>query len=124
MGTFTKGKVVLIPFPFSDLSRAKLRPAIVLASAGRGDYILCQITSNPYGDLKAIQLNSEDFETGTLACTGKYEDRCRRSTKFSSPKLIQKNLPRQNLNAIDSTGMFPKVDEDVSFTFFLFLQCL
>ncbi len=31
------GKVVLVRFPFSDLSESKLRPAIVLAGAGRGD---------------------------------------------------------------------------------------
>ena len=41
------GAVVLVPFPFSDLSRAKMRPAVVLAEAGRNDWILCQITSNP-----------------------------------------------------------------------------
>ena len=29
-----RGSVALVPFPFSDLSQAKLRPAIVLASAG------------------------------------------------------------------------------------------
>ena len=28
--------VVLMPFPFSDLSAQKLRPALVLADAGRG----------------------------------------------------------------------------------------
>ena len=32
----TTGVVVLVPFPFSDLSQAKLRPAVVLAHAGRG----------------------------------------------------------------------------------------
>ena len=45
-----KGAVVLVRFPFSDLSRTKLRPAVVLADAGRGDRVLCQITSKPYGD--------------------------------------------------------------------------
>lgn len=30
-----RGSVALVPFPFSDLSQAKLRPAIVLASVGR-----------------------------------------------------------------------------------------
>ena len=50
------GAVVLVPFPFSDLSQAKLRPAVVLADAGRGDWILCQVTSNPYGDARAVPL--------------------------------------------------------------------
>lgn len=39
------GVVVLVRFPFSDLSQTKLRPAVVLANAGRGDWILCQVTS-------------------------------------------------------------------------------
>lgn len=41
----TAGSVVLVPFSFSDLTQAKLRPAVVLADAERGDWILCQITS-------------------------------------------------------------------------------
>jgi mRNA interferase MazF len=49
-----KGSVVLVAFPFSDLSASKLRPAIVLASAERDDWILCQVTSNPYADQNAI----------------------------------------------------------------------
>ena len=31
----TAGQVVLVPFPFSDLSQAKVRPAVCLADAGR-----------------------------------------------------------------------------------------
>jgi mRNA interferase MazF len=56
MGTPTASEVVMVPFPFSDLSQSKLRPAIVLADAKRGDWILCQITSNPYADPGAIQI--------------------------------------------------------------------
>ncbi|MGH2543890.1 MAG: MazF family transcriptional regulator [Ardenticatenaceae bacterium] len=55
-----------MPFPFSDLSQAKLRPAVALADAGRGDWILCQITSNPYGDAKAITLEDTSFAEGSL----------------------------------------------------------
>ena len=59
-------QVVLVPFPFSDLSQSKLRPAIVLADAGRQDWILCQVTSKPYGDTRAIPLNESGFESGSL----------------------------------------------------------
>lgn len=60
------GSVVLVTFPFSDLSSSKLRPAVVLASAGRGDWILCQVTSNPYSDPKAIRIDDSDFSAGSL----------------------------------------------------------
>jgi mRNA interferase MazF len=57
---------VVVPFPFSDLSRSKLRPAVVLADADRDDWILCQVTSNPYGDPSAITLTDSSFRSGSL----------------------------------------------------------
>jgi mRNA interferase MazF len=63
------GTVVLIPFPFSDLSHAKLRPAVVLADSGRGDWILCQVTSNPYGDVHGIEVTNDSFDSGSLRVT-------------------------------------------------------
>ena len=58
--------IVVIPFPFSDLSGTKLRPAVVLAEAGLGDWLLCQITSNPYSDPNAIRLTSAELQKGVL----------------------------------------------------------
>lgn len=66
MGTPAIGDVVLVPFPFSDLSETKVRPALVLADAGRSDWILCQITSNAYGDPRAVPLSATDFQSGGL----------------------------------------------------------
>ena len=66
MVTPTEGSVVLIPFPFSDLSNTKLRPAIVLAAAQRNDWILCQVTSKVYADPKAIAIVEQDFAAGSL----------------------------------------------------------
>ncbi len=61
MGPFAAGQVVIVHFPFSDLPASKLCPAIVLAEAGRSDWILCQITSQSYGDPRAIPLDAADF---------------------------------------------------------------
>jgi mRNA interferase MazF len=59
-------QVVLLPFPFSDLSNQKLRPALVLADAGRDDWVLCQITSKTYADGRAIELLATAFAQGGL----------------------------------------------------------
>jgi mRNA interferase MazF len=43
-----------------------MRPAVVVADAGRGDWILCQVTSKPYGDPRAISLSDVSFRQGSL----------------------------------------------------------
>ncbi len=70
MGIPAKGTVVLVPFPFSDLSESKLRPALIVADAGKEDWILCQITSKPYADPTAIPISESDFSAGGLRMTG------------------------------------------------------
>ena len=66
MAEFVKGEVVVIPFPFSDLTQAKSRPALVIAGLEGDDLILCQITSQRIKDKYAIQISDNDFETGSL----------------------------------------------------------
>ena len=60
------GAVVLVRFPFSDLSRSKLRPAIVLADTRRGDWILCQVTSQSYTDSQAVEITNSDLASGSF----------------------------------------------------------
>ena len=69
MGPLAAGSVVLVRFPFSDLSQSKLRPAVVLADCGRGDWLLCQLTSNAYSDARAVELQAGDFRVGSLQVT-------------------------------------------------------
>ena len=64
-----RGAVVLVRFPFSDLSKTKLRPAVVLADVGRGDSILCQVTSKPYADPATVVLEQAAFASGSLQVT-------------------------------------------------------
>lgn len=66
MERFVKGDVVVVPFPFSDLTQAKKRPAYVLASPDGNDLILCQITSQAVRDGYAVPINDNDFDEGSL----------------------------------------------------------
>lgn len=66
MAKFVKGEVVVIPFPFSDLSGSKRRPALVLADLPGDDLLLCQITSQSSKDIYAIPLLAADFLNGSL----------------------------------------------------------
>ncbi|MEK0195036.1 type II toxin-antitoxin system PemK/MazF family toxin [Microcoleus anatoxicus] len=66
MAEFIKGDVVVVPFPFSDLTQAKRRPALVIATLAGDDLILCQITSQNITDRYAITLDSSDFSEGGL----------------------------------------------------------
>ena len=66
MAKFVKGDVVVVPFPFSDLTQAKRRPALVLAELSVNDVILSQITSQNIKDNYSIPLAPEDFESGSL----------------------------------------------------------
>ena len=58
--------MVVVPFPFSDLTATKRRPALVVASLPGHDIILCQITSQAFTDPRAITLTEQDFASGGL----------------------------------------------------------
>lgn len=66
MERFVKGEVVVVPFPFSDLSNSKNRPCLVLAGLLGIDIIICEITSQSRKDADAISLKQKDFQKGSL----------------------------------------------------------
>ncbi len=58
--------MVVAPFPFSDLSATKKRPALVVAALTGDDVLLCQITSKTMADEYAISIGDADFVAGGL----------------------------------------------------------
>jgi len=66
MERFIKGDVVVLPFPFSDFTGAKRRPAFVVTDLPGDDIILCQITSAVRADPFVLPLNQTDFTSGFL----------------------------------------------------------
>ena len=66
MGKLVKGDIVVVPFPFSDLSSSKKRPALVVTQLIGDDVILCQITTPARPDSYSIPLSKADFDTGGL----------------------------------------------------------
>ncbi|MEA2235797.1 MAG: mRNA interferase MazF [Thermoanaerobaculia bacterium] len=60
------GAVVVLRFPFSDLSSSKARPAVVLAPSSASDWIVCQVTSNPFADTSSIEIGDSSFSNGNL----------------------------------------------------------
>jgi len=64
--TLMRGDVVLIPFPYTDLSARKRRPVLILNEVDEyGDFLAVAITSQP-DHADAISLESADFEHGSL----------------------------------------------------------
>ena len=64
---FERGDLLLVPFPFSDLSAAKRRPVLALtAPDGYGDFIALPVSSRAHGD-GCVPLTSGDLLRGTLA---------------------------------------------------------
>ncbi|MEM4263502.1 MAG: type II toxin-antitoxin system PemK/MazF family toxin [Candidatus Woesearchaeota archaeon] len=69
MEKLVKGDIVVIRFPFSDLSASKKRPAFVAASLQNDEFILCQITSQARIDNYSVPISTDDFAQGSLHLT-------------------------------------------------------
>ena len=84
MARFVKGDFVVVPFPLSDLTQAKRRPALVIAVLQGDDVILCQITSQTVAERYAIAMGMDDFSTGSLNQVSNVRpNRCSASALFS-----------------------------------------
>ncbi|MBD0368472.1 MAG: type II toxin-antitoxin system PemK/MazF family toxin [Flavisolibacter sp.] len=67
---YKQREILLVPFPFSDLSSSKRRPVLVVSNDVYNqhfpDILVCVITSNLFGDEYSVPLSEIDLETGLL----------------------------------------------------------
>ena len=66
MEGFVKGDIVVLPFPYTDLSTTKKRPALIVATLMGENIILAQITTKERDDKDALTLKKSDFSSGML----------------------------------------------------------
>jgi len=67
---YSFGDVVLVPFPFTDQTTAKRRPAVVISSAayhhGRSDIIIMAVTSQMRSSGRFGEVKVKDWEKAGL----------------------------------------------------------
>ena len=67
---YRQREIVLVPFPYSDLSSIKKRPVLVISNNSYNetfsDILVCVITSNVYKDEYSVLLTDSDLHTGIL----------------------------------------------------------
>jgi mRNA interferase MazF len=63
---FERGDLLLVPFPFTDLSATKRRPVLAVTAADNyGDFIAIPVTSRPQAE-HGLPIAATDMLTGTL----------------------------------------------------------
>jgi len=95
------GDVVVVNFPFTDLTSFSKRPALVIANIRGEDTILCQITTQQSRlDEYAVILESKDFNEGKLS----HSSYIRVNKLFTaSKKIILKKIGKINEIKISET---------------------
>ncbi len=66
MERFVSGDVVVVKFPFSDLTSFKKRPSLILKKIAGDDFVLCEITANSYEKTEEVNIKQSDFTESSL----------------------------------------------------------
>jgi mRNA interferase MazF len=66
MERFVKGDVIVLEFPFSDLTAYKRRPALVIKVPKGEDVIICQMTAESQEKDVEVPIKNNEFSRGEL----------------------------------------------------------
>jgi mRNA interferase MazF len=93
---FQRGDIIAVPFPFTDLTSAKLRPALIISNTSisdTGDVIIVMITSQFKDTGVNIPITSNDI---TIPLPKNSFVRCHRVTAIDT-NIIQRKVGSANL---------------------------
>lgn len=64
---FKQGEIIIVPFPFSDLSSIKNRPVLIISKSNNSeDIITCGITSNLKDSKNSVLIDDSSLEYGKI----------------------------------------------------------
>lgn len=67
---YNQREIILVPFPYSDLSSSKRRPVLVISNNNYNknypDILVIVITSNLFKDDYSVELQNNDLDVGVL----------------------------------------------------------
>lgn len=93
---FKKGDIILVKFPYQDLSKSKIRPALVIATIEGNNVILSQITTKTnkkYSvEIKNSLLNSISYIRLDFIMTLDYNFCLKKIEKFTNKELNEFNM--------------------------------
>ena len=94
---FESGEVVLVPFPFTDLSQSKRRPVLIISNVQHNarsyDFVCCAITSNLDNRPYSILLDPTDMAEGVMPVRSKI--------KYDKIFSLEKNLAIRRLGKVN-----------------------
>lgn len=93
------GDLVLVPFPFADLSSSKTRPALVMSTTAYNernpDVILCSVTANLADAAHTVLIEPGDMASGRLAAPSR--------VRVDKVATLEKTLVRRRVGQVKSS---------------------
>jgi len=104
---FEQGEILIVPFPFSDLSSVRYRPVLILSSNSDNifsdDIITCGITSNLKDSKHSVLIDTSSLKEGNIPITSRI--------KIDKLFTIEKNLIKKKIGRINKET-FEKVKKE------------
>ena len=104
---YKQGEIIIVPFPFSDLTVTKQRPVLIISknsdNFSSDDIITCGLTSNLRDSRNSVLINNNDLEYGSIPTKSRI--------KVDKLFTLDKKIVKKKLAKINKTA-FSKVKEE------------